>query len=146
MKTVIVYSSIHHENTKKLAEAIAKSGDADLINAVNTEKADLTGYDRIGFASGIYYGKYHKSILEFAEKNLPNGKNIFYMHTAGDPHENQNAAIKAIAESKGCRSLGTYFCRGFDSFGPFKLVGGINKNHPDEKEISDAVTFYQELS
>ena len=34
---------------------------------------------------------------------------------------------------------------GFDTFGPFKLVGGIAKGHPDEDEIRGAVEFYEGL-
>ena len=27
--------------------------------------------------------------------------------------------------------------------GPFKLVGGIAKGHPDHKDLADAVIFYK---
>ena len=33
MKTVIVYASVHHGNTKKLAEKIAENCKVDLIDA-----------------------------------------------------------------------------------------------------------------
>ena len=36
-------------------------------------------------------------------------------------------------------------CLGFDTFGPFKLVGGLAKGHPDEAEIEKAVEFYSSL-
>ena len=36
-------------------------------------------------------------------------------------------------------------CLGYDTFGPFKLVGGIAKGHPTEAEIKGAVEFYQAL-
>ena len=52
---------------------------------------------------------------------------------------------RKIAKKKHCRELGAYHCLGFDNFGPFKLVGGIAKGHPTEKEIADAVKFYQGL-
>ena len=52
MKTVIVYASVHHGNTKKLVEKIAEECKVDLIDAVQQPKADLADYDRIGFASG----------------------------------------------------------------------------------------------
>ena len=42
-----------------------------LIDAVNQPDADLSSYDMIGLASGIYFSKFHQLILEFAEKNLP---------------------------------------------------------------------------
>ena len=33
--------------------------EVDLINAAVDTDRDLSGYDMIGFASGIYYGKFH---------------------------------------------------------------------------------------
>ena len=50
-----------------------------------------------------------------------------------------------IAEEKRCRELGSYHCQGFDTFGPFKLLGGIAKGHPTEEEIRGAAAFYREL-
>ena len=41
--------------------------------------------------------------------------------------------------------LGEYHCQGFDTFGPFKLVGGIAKGHPTSQEIEGAVAFYRNL-
>ena len=54
-------------------------------------------------------------------------------------------AVRKIAEQKHCREIGSYHCLGFDTFGPFKLVGGIAKGHPTEEEIKEAVAFYQKL-
>ena len=41
--------------------------------------------------------------------------------------------------------MGRYGCLGFDTFGPFKPVGGIAEGHPTEDEISGAVRFYESL-
>lgn len=83
MKTAIVYYSKHHSNTKKLLDAIAKNHDVTLIDAIETPNADLSCYDLVGFASGIYYSKFHKSVLQFAEKNLPQAKKVFFLYTYG---------------------------------------------------------------
>lgn len=145
MKTVIIYYSQHHGNTKKLADAVAEHCGADIVNVLENPDIDLGEYDLIGFASGIYMGKYHQTLIEFADKNLPRGKNVFFMHTAGSPRENHNSAIKAVADEKNCNCLGTYFCKGFDTFGPFKLIGGIRKGHPTNDEIKDAELFYDSI-
>ena len=55
MNTVIVYYSQHRGNTKKLLDAIAAAEEVTLIDVTAAAAADLTPYDRIGFASGIYY-------------------------------------------------------------------------------------------
>ncbi|MFR4251263.1 MAG: flavodoxin domain-containing protein [Christensenellales bacterium] len=145
MKTVIVYASRHHGNTKKLVEAIAKAHAVDVIDADLQQTADLKNYDRIGFASGVAFGKYYPPLLTFMEKNLPAGKEVFFLHTAGDPKEKHNAAAKNLAEEKDCTILGTYCCKGYDTFGLFKLIGGINKRHPKPDEIAAAVRFFETL-
>ena len=53
---------------------------------------------------------------------------------------------KKIAEEKNCRCLGVFYCKGFDTFGPFKLVGGINKNRPNTEDMEQAVPFYRGLN
>jgi len=47
--------------------------------------------------------------------------------------------------SKGAQLAGEYSCPGFDTFGPFKLVGGIVKGHPSEEDIAGAVDFLNEI-
>lgn len=145
MKTAIVYVSTHHGNTKKLADAIAAKHEVTLIDAVTRKSADLNGFDLIGFASGVAFGKYYPQLLSFMENNLPEQKKVFFLHTAGDPREGHNAAAKAIADARHCPCLGTYCCKGFDTFGPFKLIGGIAKGHPTEEEIQGAVTFFASI-
>jgi hypothetical protein len=33
----------------------------------------------------------------------------------------------------------------FDTYSPWKLVGGINKGHPDDTDIANAVTFFDDI-
>ena len=145
MNTAIAYYSQHHGNTKKLLDAIAAQAEVTLINVVEEKDADLTAFDRIGFASGIYYSSFAKQIVTFADAHLPENKDVFYIYTHGAPKGGFLKSIREAAEKKHCRELGAYHCLGFDTFGPFKLVGGIAKGHPNEEEIAGAVRFYQSL-
>ena len=120
-KTVIVYASVHHGNTKKVVERIAESRGICLIDAVHQQKADLTGYDRIGFASGIYFSRFHQGTAAYG-------------------------SMKNILKEKHARVIGKYGCKGYDTFGPFKIVGGIAKGHPSEKDLRGAVEFMDRLS
>ena len=141
MKAAIIYASVHHENTKKVVEAIAGENVVDLIDATKEKERDLSGYDLIGFASGVYYGKIHQTVLNFASVNLPANKNVFLLCTCGG-----SAAFRSIEEvvkSKQGKIVGKFSCKGYDTFGPFKLVGGIAKGHPDDKDLADAVAFYK---
>ncbi len=146
MKTAIVYYSKHHCNTKKLVDAIASQYEITLIDATETKTADLAGYDCIGFASGIYFSSFAKQILNFAENNLPENKNVFFINTCGFQSPIiYFDAIRKIAKAKECKELGAFQCLGYDTFGPFKAVGGIAKGHPDENDINNAVEFYQSI-
>ncbi len=145
MYTAIVYYSNHHGNTKKLLDAISAAEEVTLIDVTKQPNADLTFFDRIGFASGIYFSNFAKQLLSFASEHLPEGKDVFYIYTHGAPVGGFLKGIREISEKKHCRELGAYHCLGFDTFGPFRLVGGIAKGHPTEEEIADAVKFYREL-
>ena len=145
MKTAIVYYSKHHGNTMKLLDAIAAECEVTLIDVTARPDADLSGYERIGFASGIYYSAFARQVQAFAEAHLPEGRAVFYLYTHGAPSGNFLKAMRAIAARKHCREIGEYRCRGFDTFGPFRLGGGIAKGHPDAEEIRAAVAFYQGL-
>lgn len=55
-------------------------------------------------------------------------------------------SIRKIADAKCAQVLGVFSCPGFDTFGPFKLVGGIAKGRPNEGDIDDAVNFFKKIS
>ena len=145
MKTAIAYYSKHHGNTKKLLDAIAAAADIDLIDVTADENTDLSGYDRIGFASGIYYSSFAKQLIAYAEKNLPEEKPVFFIYTHGAPKGDFLKEIRAVTQKKKCTEIGEYRCQGYDTFGPFKLLGGIAKGHPTAVEIQKAVEFYKNL-
>ena len=143
MKTAIIYYSRHHGNTKKILDEIARKFDVTLIDAAQTDSADLEEYDVIGFASGIYYSKFHKSVLQFAEQHLPRMKKVFFIYTYGAKKKGYTEAITKAVDLRGADILGEYGCFGFNTFGPFKLIGGIAKGHPDQAELAGAVEFFE---
>lgn len=145
MKTAIIYYSRHHENTKQLLDVIAGKHEVTLIDATQVQSFDLTEYDLIGFASGIYYSKFHRLVLQFAENNLPADKRVFFLYTYGARKEGYTKAIETVVLQKGAKIAGEFGCFGFNTFGPFKLVGGIAKGHPNQEDLSGACHFYEGL-
>ena len=145
MNTAIVYYSQHHGNTKKLLDAIAAAEDVTLIDVTADPTADLSAFDRIGLASGIYFNAFAKQLMAFADARLPEGRDVFFLYTHGAPTGDFLKGIRQITGKKKCLELGAYHCQGFDTFGPFKLVGGVAKGHPTEDEIRSAVEFYRGL-
>lgn len=145
MKTAIIYYSRHHSNTKKVLDAIAQAYDVTLIDITSPISVDLSEYDRIGFASGIYYSKFHKSLLKFAAENLPDNKQTFFIYTYGAKKNGYTDAIAKAVASHNAEILGEFGCFGFNTFGPFKLIGGIAKGHPNADDIKNALDFYDNL-
>ena len=47
-------------------------------------------------------------------------------------------SIEQVIAYKHDNIVGRFSCKGFDTFGPFKLIGGVSKGHPDEKDIAAA--------
>ena len=144
LSTAIVYHSSHHGNTKKLVDAIAQGYDVTLIDASAQKRADLGRYELIGFASGIYGGSFHPDVLDFARNNLPEGKRVFFLYTYAGLGSAKS--IAAAAAERSAMVAGEFCCKGFNTFGPFKLIGGIAKGHPTQNEIDGAVDFYGSLA
>lgn len=115
---------------KKLIDAVTTS-DTTLIDVPKTSTADLTPYDLIIFASGIYYSQFEKRVIAFVEDNLSSGKKAALLYTYGAKRDGYAKKITEAILQKGSTVIGSYGCLGFDTFGPFKLVGGIARGHPN---------------
>lgn len=146
MKTAIVYYSKHHGNTKKLLNAIAEKNEVTLIDVTADPVTDLSDYDRIGFASGIYYSKFQKTLLKFAEEHMPENKETFFIYTYGAEKEGYTEAITEAVKGHNAKILGEFGCFGLNTFGPFKLIGGIAKGHPDNADLNAVLKFYGDIN
>ena len=144
MKCCIAYASTHHGNTKKVVDAIAKEFDVDVIDVTTTHEKDLSDYDLIGFASGIYAAQFHQQVKNFAQVNLPQNKKIFYIMTSAMNKDFSKSMADSV-KGKNAEVVGKFTCHGFNTFGPFALVGGTSKGHPDENDLKDAVEFFRGL-
>ena len=65
-----------------MVDAIANEFEVDVIDATKVKEKDLSGYDLIGFASGVHGFNLHQSIINFASVNLPINKKIFLLTTS----------------------------------------------------------------
>jgi flavodoxin len=144
MKTAIIYKSIHHGNTKKIAEVMASSLEAELLDLKDVNKDIIKKYDLIGFGSGIYYGKPHKKFMNFIEgfDNADN-KKAFVFTTSG--RGKPNKWLKENLLDKGFDVIGEFHCKGYDTYGLTKIVGGISKGKPDEEDLKNAEKFAMDL-
>ena len=145
MKTLIVYTSVHHQNTEKVAKVMIDELDADYVHTEHAKAETLEAHDLIGFGSGIYFGKHHKTLLKFVETLPPvTQKRAFVFSTSGDG-KIHHAALKEQLVNRGFVIVDEFCCRGWDTVGPLKLFGGINKGRPDENDLAAARAFAQGL-
>jgi len=145
MKTLIVYTSVHHQNTEKVARVMAEELEADLVPTLEAQPGLPASYDLVGFGSGIYFGKHHKTLLRLVE-TLPPVTLIrsFVFATSGDG-KIHHAALKEKLVNRGFSIVDEFCCKGWDTVGPLKLFGGINKGRPDEKDLAGARAFARGL-
>ena len=150
MKNLIICISIHHGNTEKVAKAIAEILDAELVKPHDVDITALSKYDLIGFGSGIYLGKHHKSLLSLVDE-LPTLKNkkafIFYTSVLRKIrffHECDKPLKRKLLE-KGFNVIGEFSCPGFDTNGLVKFIGGIRKGRPNKKDLEKARNFAKNL-
>ena len=150
MKTLIIYISIHHKNTERIAEVIGNILEAKVARLYDVDINTTLKYDLIGFGSGIYFGMHHKNLLTFVDR-LPEmkGKKAFIFSTSGMKkmpffHNFDNALEKRLLK-KGFDVVGKFSCRGWDTAIPFRFFGGISKNRPNKKDIKKAEDFANNL-
>lgn len=149
IRTIIIYRSKHHGNTKKLVDAVVEAhpeiDTLDVSTLGKKEYPNLAPYHIICFASGIYYGKFDKDILRVAQECLRDGDNVIGLMTYGGSNKFNGRDLDGICRLKMATLLSMYGCPGFDTYGPFKLVGGMNKGRPNDEDIQGAVEFYDHI-
>ena len=160
MKSLIVVHSYHHNNTLKVAQAMAKVLDADVKSPQETVPDELGQYDLVGFGSGIDSGKHYKEILDFADA-LPQvaEKKAFIFSTCGAPMKfmeldkteftiyvtENHSSLREKLQSKGYMIVDEFSCAGFNTNSFNKLFGGINKGRPNAEDLKHAEEFAQNL-
>lgn len=141
-RAIICYISCHHNNTEKLVKEAVKGLPIDLLDISKSRVVDLSGYDIIVFASGIYYGKMHAKLIEFIHNiKLSKGQTALLMSTAGCTLCDFTGSVKRLLQDKRIEVQGTFRCKGYDTYGPLRLLGGVAKGHPDVKDIARAKAF-----
>jgi flavodoxin len=150
MKTLVIYVSIHHGNTEKVAKEMAAVLDAKLLRPWEVNVSSLSEYDLIGFGSGVYFQKHHKALLNLVDK-LPKveRRKAFVFSTSGARKlllfNDFDRPLREKLLGKGFGIVGEFSCRGVDTAWPFKLVGGISKGRPSKEDLAQARKFAQGL-
>ncbi|MFF1338103.1 flavodoxin family protein [Streptomyces sp. NPDC058290] len=148
MKAVIVCASVSHGNTRRVADSMAQVLGAKVVSPEQADLAELADADLLGFGSGVFYGRLHPRLTEFV-KALPAGRGrAFVFATSGLPELPPAPYARSLVwllEGKGFEVDGRFLCRAFDTWTPFKLVGGINKQRPNAADLAAAQAFAERL-
>jgi len=150
MKSLLIIFSYHHNNTEKIAKVFSKVLDAQIKTPQQINPKELQEYDLIGFGSGIDSDKHYQVLLDFADK-LPQltDKNVIIFSTSGitgeEKREKDHSALKEILQGKGCRIVGEFQCRGFNTNSFLRFFGGMNKGRPNAEDLQRAEKFAQNL-
>lgn len=148
---LLLVESIHHGNTAKVAEPIARVLNAEIAAPEAVPYTALADYSLVAFGSGVYYGRMHPALLDWA-RGLPDAPvaNIpaFIFSTSGLPFLAKlwTTSLRRLLARKGFHVVGEFACRGFDTWGPLWLTGGLNRGHPDERDLEHARQFAERIA
>lgn len=142
---LIICESMYHENTQKLAVAMAKKLNCHLVNCEEALSENIEEYTIIGLGSGIYFTSHHPKLLAVAAK-MNNTQKAFIFSTHGAPFLGKyHNSLKTVLSNQGVPVIGEFSCRGYDCTGPYIIIGGGNKGKPNEKDEAKAVKFVSRI-
>jgi flavodoxin len=150
METLVVVKSIHHKNTEKIANVFAEVLNAELKTPQEVNPSEIQKYHLVGFGSGIYSDKHHKSILYLAD-NLPQivNKKAFIFSTSAllgeDKVDKDHSILREKLLSKGYEVVDEFACKGFNTNSFLRYFGGMNKGRPNVEDLQKAKKFALKL-
>ncbi len=149
-RCLILCASVHHGNTARVARAMADELGAEVAAPGDVPHAGLEAHDLVGFGSGVYYGRMHQALFDWLH-GLPDAREptrrAFVFSTSGLPFLASvwHRPLKRLLSRKGFAVVGEFACRGYDTWGPLWLTGGLNRSHPDEGDLARAREFARRL-
>ncbi len=150
MKSLIVLFSYHHNSTEKIAKVFAKVLDAEIKVPKNINPDELQDYGLVGFGSGIYSDKHHKSLLNLTDKipQVTNRKAFIFSTSAmmgRDKVAKDHSTLREKLQFKGYIIVDEFACKGFNTNSFLKYFGGMNKGRPNAEDLLHAEEFAQRL-
>lgn len=144
-KVAIIVHSYHHNNTLKVASAMAEVLNCRVFTLDENLKT-FNAYALVGFGAGIDSGHHYNQLLDYVRKLEPvHHKDAFIFSTSGIQGEekvkNDHKELRTLLIKKGFSIIGEYSCKGFNTNSFMKFFGGINKGHPTAKELQAAQNF-----
>ena len=112
-----------------IVEAHPEIDTLDVKTLGKNEYPNLHEYHLIGVATGIYYSEIDKDMARVLTNVLQPQDKVFGLMTYGGKNKWYGKDIDGICRMRQAIFMGIYGCPGFDTWGPFKLAGGVQKGH-----------------
>ena len=146
MRALLILYSYHHHNTEKVTNVLAKVLNAQIKTPQEIKPEELQEYSLIGFGSGIYGAKHHKSLLDLADR-LPQvtDRKAFIFSTSAimgkEKVANDHSTLREKLQPKGYMIVDEFACKGFNTNSFMKYLGGMNKGRPNAEDLKNAEKF-----
>jgi NAD-dependent dihydropyrimidine dehydrogenase PreA subunit len=143
---IILFQSIYHGNTEKIARVMSQKLGCRFIQSQQALNENLSRYKVIGLGSGIYFGSHHPALFEVVEKLDQSSQDVFIFSSRGAPvlgkyhHGLKNALLQ-----KGKNLMGEFSVRAYDETGPWVIIGGGNVGKPNESDLKKAANFVKKI-
>ena len=154
LRSLVVVFSCHHNNTERVANAVAKVLGAEVKTPQQVKPEEIAEYDLVGFGSGIYSATFDPSVLDIADR-LPRAgtTKVFLFSTYGAPAfvadrefvERNHSQIREKLKAKGYEVIGEFGCAGWNTNSFLKYFGGLNKGKPDAGDLMNAEAFARDM-
>lgn len=82
--------------TEKVVNYIASAIDADVIDLLKNRNPSIEQYELIILASGIYFGSFHKVLLEYMKATSFEGKNVIVVYNPVGTYRNYAKSSEKI--------------------------------------------------
>jgi flavodoxin len=141
VKTILVYSSKHHMNTEKVAQAIAAELKVEACKVTDVMPADLDGFDLVGFGSGINAFDVHPEMHALVDGlGEAKGRKVFLFSTCAS-RKVWTGKLRGKLVAKGFSVVDEFCCPGLWTPGLLKVRNG----HPSAEDLDAARTFARKL-
>lgn len=145
MRSAIIHVSIHHLNTAKISAAMAIAISAEVLSVSEAKERHESNWDAVGLGSGIFFGAHHKSLLRYAAQWMQPPKAVFVFSTAGLPSLGWlwHRSLRSILTRQRIPILNEACFPGWDTVGPLRWIGGIQRGRPNSHDMEQAAAFAQ---
>jgi flavodoxin len=146
-RTPLIVFQSRTDNTRRVAEAIAKPLGAELVTIDQLKNHQLRGRALIGLGSGVYWLRLERRIVELAAR-IPAGARVFIFSTSSWQGEAltrffQSELVKQLKE-RDIELIGRWHCPGQDKQPLFRWLN-LSRGRPDTDDLRRAREFARGL-